>query len=281
MEKTVKNKWDGFWDNYQAKSVNVMNVEIDTWYKLVWQYSLNFWSDVFNKYSQGKSMLECGAGSAKLSLFMSTQGYNCTMLDYSFSGLKLGIDNFNKCNLKGNFIVGDTLKLPFKDDSFHVITSGGLLEHFRDVEQPIEEMIRVIKPGGVFSATIIPAKFSCQKLADIEVFICKLLYNIFNLKFKDCIKSSRRNFPFYENSIPLKEYKRICEKYGVRILFAKGVSPFPSLAMPKPVEKLYVGLMKIMMPVWKWFDASGSRFSEFWGAAFVVYGIKTEKSSSG
>lgn len=48
--------------------------------------------------------------------------------------------------LKG--AVGDVRALPFLDASFDVIYSMGTIEHFEETERAVEEMARVLKPGG-------------------------------------------------------------------------------------------------------------------------------------
>ena len=44
--------------------------------------------------------------------------------------------------------IGDVRALPFADDSFDAIYSMGTIEHFDETERAVEEMARVLKPGG-------------------------------------------------------------------------------------------------------------------------------------
>src|SRR6188474_1400159 len=44
--------------------------------------------------------------------------------------------------------VGDVRDLPFGDASFDAIYSMGTIEHFDETERAVEEMARVLKPGG-------------------------------------------------------------------------------------------------------------------------------------
>jgi len=44
--------------------------------------------------------------------------------------------------------IGDVRALPFRDDSFDAIYSMGTIEHFEETERAVEEMARVLKPGG-------------------------------------------------------------------------------------------------------------------------------------
>jgi SAM-dependent methyltransferase len=44
--------------------------------------------------------------------------------------------------------VGDVRALPFRDASFDAIYSMGTIEHFDETERAVEEMARVLRPGG-------------------------------------------------------------------------------------------------------------------------------------
>jgi len=44
--------------------------------------------------------------------------------------------------------VGDVRDMPFRDASFDAIYSMGTIEHFHETERAVEEMARVLKPGG-------------------------------------------------------------------------------------------------------------------------------------
>jgi SAM-dependent methyltransferase len=44
--------------------------------------------------------------------------------------------------------VGDVRDLPFRDASFDAIYSMGTIEHFDETERAVQEMARVLKPGG-------------------------------------------------------------------------------------------------------------------------------------
>ncbi|MCE2463762.1 MAG: class I SAM-dependent methyltransferase, partial [Dehalococcoidia bacterium] len=46
------------------------------------------------------------------------------------------------------FMVGDALSLPFPDNTFACITSGWGLRNMPDLRRSLEEMTRVVRPGG-------------------------------------------------------------------------------------------------------------------------------------
>lgn len=51
-------------------------------------------------------------------------------------------------------IVADVSALPFADNSLDAIVSESLLEHVADPQKSVEEMRRVLKPGGIIYASI-------------------------------------------------------------------------------------------------------------------------------
>lgn len=65
------------------------------------------------------------------------------------------------------FGVGDALCLPFAADTFDVVVCSEVLEHITDYESALREIDRVLKPGGVFVASV-PTFFPewvCWKLS--------------------------------------------------------------------------------------------------------------------
>jgi SAM-dependent methyltransferase len=58
----------------------------------------------------------------------------------------------------GGVLRGDATRLPFADGSFDVVITSEVLEHIQDDVTAIGEMVRVLRPGGEFAATV-PAWF--------------------------------------------------------------------------------------------------------------------------
>jgi SAM-dependent methyltransferase len=54
---------------------------------------------------------------------------------------------------------GNTLRLPFPDASFDRVLCSEVLEHVADPAQAMAELVRVLRPGGLFAASV-PTPFS-------------------------------------------------------------------------------------------------------------------------
>jgi len=244
--------------------------------RLAWQIYFEFWQEVFVSMAPGKELLECGAGSGMHSRHMASQGFRPTLLDNSMVGLDLGRREFRRRGLYGRFIVGDVFKLPFQGNQFDAVFSGGLLEHFEDVRPVIGEMVRVLKPGGLFAATIITKRFSCQSLADYTFnWTAKFMARAVTGRFKNIIWMSGRRFPFYENSISIGTYRKVIQEAGVDRVVVTGTDPFPSLALPMFMQDhVYVPVVKMLAPLWRRFNRSRSRVTDVWGQAWAAYGVK-------
>lgn len=223
-----------------------------------------------------KTMLEVGCGTGYVSLFFAKRGYRVTCLDINAFILKIAKKNFIKEGAKGKFMVGNAESLSFKDNTFDIVTSFGLLEHFGDPQTAIDEMVRVLKKGGVFFADVVPNRFSCQTVGNILNSLSVLVYwSLKGSPLKGIHKALRHFRPeYFENSISWVQYKCFMEKAGLKNVSVRGNRPFPRLTLPQSVDKVYVGILKPFRPLWKIFDRWDNWFPRFWGAGLWFWGYR-------
>ena len=141
-----------------------MENQIDT-QDLLWQniselpYFRGFLRSIEGKFFRelkinGKVLdLGCGDGhfSARTLPDLRIQGF-----DPSFSSLKLA----NSLNYYSDLVCSVGNHLPIKKSSFETIISNSVLEHIRDVDSVILEVIRILKPGGRFIITVPNSNFT-------------------------------------------------------------------------------------------------------------------------
>lgn len=93
-------------------------------------------------------VLDVGCGAGLLSNPMSEWGLEVTGLDASAESLRIA----QKFDTTGRvkYVPGDAYALPFADRSFDAVTAMDFLEHVSEPERVLDEVARVLRPGGLF-----------------------------------------------------------------------------------------------------------------------------------
>ncbi len=95
---------------------------------------------------RGLRVLEVGAGTGRDADAIMSLGADVVALDYSEESLTLmGTSTENPVAI----VCGDALRLPFCSESFDVVFHQGLLEHFKNPGDLLDENARVLKKGGL------------------------------------------------------------------------------------------------------------------------------------
>ncbi len=110
----------------------------------------------------GDRVLDVGAGFGRHVFECARRGADVVALDYAQDevvetratlGAMIEAGEIDHHRVAG-VLRGDATKLPFADDSFDKVITSEVLEHVQDDVAAISEMIRVLKPGGMFAATV-------------------------------------------------------------------------------------------------------------------------------
>jgi demethylmenaquinone methyltransferase/2-methoxy-6-polyprenyl-1,4-benzoquinol methylase len=91
-----------------------------------------------------------GTGDMALLLHRYLQPKNIVGIDISEGMLKFGIQKVEKQKLRDviNLQQGDVEAIKFANDSFDAITSAFGVRNFEHLEKGLQEMLRVLRPGG-------------------------------------------------------------------------------------------------------------------------------------
>jgi SAM-dependent methyltransferase len=110
---------------------------------------------------------EIGAGSGRLLIRLGRERpYRLIAVDYAPYAIRAVRENYARAGVDGAALFADARSLPFADASVDLVLSGGLLEHFREPAAVLREMARVLRPGGLFYADIVPRKMSLYRWAE-------------------------------------------------------------------------------------------------------------------
>ncbi|MDD5255359.1 MAG: class I SAM-dependent methyltransferase [Candidatus Omnitrophica bacterium] len=96
----------------------------------------------------GLSVLEIGCGLGTDSRTIAAKGCSVTSLDLSPSNVSFTMKGMKLFGLKGRGVCADAEKLPFKDASFDLVYSFGVLHHTPNTRAAIREIQRVLRPKG-------------------------------------------------------------------------------------------------------------------------------------
>ena len=94
-------------------------------------------------------LLEVGCGMGTDLLQFSRGGARCVGIDLTPRSIEITQHRFKLYGADGAFMISDGENLPFRDESFDVVYSNGVLHHTPDTEGAIREVHRVLRPGGI------------------------------------------------------------------------------------------------------------------------------------
>ena len=153
IKNEAKKSFDKCWEKSiysKGKQTNLYPYDI-----LVSIIARNFFNISREKRNKVRALdLGCGAGNN--SKFLSENGFDVYGLDGSKTAIKICKERFEKWNLKGDFVQGDFLKLPYKNNFFNIVIDRESLcaNKFNDIKKAIEEIHKKLKNKGIFISFI-------------------------------------------------------------------------------------------------------------------------------
>jgi SAM-dependent methyltransferase len=98
--------------------------------------------------ARGLKVLEVGCGLGTDGAQFAEAGADYTGVDLTEAAVELARKRFELFDLPGQFQTADAENLPFPDESFDLVYSHGVLHHTPETGKAIQEIHRVLRPGG-------------------------------------------------------------------------------------------------------------------------------------
>lgn len=103
---------------------------------------------VLERVPRGARVLEVAPGPGYLALELARSGYQVVGLDISRSFVRIATANAANAGVVATFEEGDAAHMPFPDDSFDFAISTAAFKNFTDPVGALDEIHRVLRPGG-------------------------------------------------------------------------------------------------------------------------------------
>jgi 2-polyprenyl-6-hydroxyphenyl methylase/3-demethylubiquinone-9 3-methyltransferase len=97
-----------------------------------------------------RELLDVGCGGGLLAEGFAALGWRVSGIDRSLPTLAAAREHARASGLAIDYQPGDAAALPFDAGRFNVVCCCDVLEHVDDVDRVVGEIVRVLKPGGVF-----------------------------------------------------------------------------------------------------------------------------------
>jgi len=149
--------------------------------------------------SKNSNILDIGCAYGRISLFIKKQGYDIVAIDNNKKMVK-----FTK-NLGIKTVLMDAKKLGIKENSFSLIVTDGLLEHFKNPDKILIEESRVTKK---YALNFVPENTQINKVLEI----LQRTPNVYWRNKKEWLRLHKKYFKkiYFKKLLRLDAY--ICEK---------------------------------------------------------------------
>jgi ubiquinone/menaquinone biosynthesis C-methylase UbiE len=199
----------------------------------------------------GARWLEIGCGRADVSLYFAKRGIRACVMDPGPMAARLARRNFLEEGCVPWPVQGDGFALSFRDGTFDESGCSGVLEHLMGCEAVVQEMARVVKPGGTcFAAIQVFTQLTVQSLVATLVrmplaFLRGLCAGGLSAGVERARRYRVRSFPV--NPARLADYRAMFTAAGLREIRSWNVNFFPALRLRGWSERGYVRLMQAVL----------------------------------
>ncbi len=160
-EKLVNNIFDSVSSKY-----DLMNDLSSLGFHRLWKQELINWLAP----QSNQTLLDIAGGTGDIAkLFIKFGGNSADIIDINYNMLINGISNDNRIR----YIVGNCEKLPIKNNVYDRITIAFGLRNITDRQLALDEIYRVLKPGG---------RFICLEFSMVNDTFVKKFYDLWSFK---------------------------------------------------------------------------------------------------
>lgn len=106
--------------------------------------------------ARSAKVLDLGCGAGTYVRLLAKQGHRVVGVDYSLPTLRRALEADPE--RRGRYLAGNAYHLPFRDGSFDLVVSIGILQASSEPERTLDEMHRVLRAGGILVVEFLNAE---------------------------------------------------------------------------------------------------------------------------
>jgi polysaccharide pyruvyl transferase WcaK-like protein/SAM-dependent methyltransferase len=134
--------------NYMAAQLNLR--QFNNWSK-VWEYPWLWFNGLWRVDCSYSSLLDLGSELSPMPWFLASLGMKVTLVESDPRYVPRWEHICRQSGLSVDWHIVSNEKLPFRDESFDVVTSFSVIEHQKDKIMAVNEVLRILKRSGLFA----------------------------------------------------------------------------------------------------------------------------------
>jgi len=148
--QSVREYWDAYAEGLEVDGAQRGSLEFFTHIKILHDRAYGYANEILNlNRLQGCKLLELAPGVGLDTVEFAAHGADVTAIDLSPACLELARMSLACRGLTGKIEIGNVEELPYPDNHFDIVVARGLFMYTRDDRRLLDELLRVLKPGGV------------------------------------------------------------------------------------------------------------------------------------
>lgn len=168
-----------------------------------------------------RAVLDWGCGYGQMTRLLVDRGLRVTSIDYDPGEPEPVSRPLERFPGLEAIRTGEPVRLPFEDECFDSVLSMGVLEHVSDPDASLDEIHRVLRPGGVLY---------CHKLPNRLSWLEAIARRSGRMYFHGQLPDDR----LYD----LSEVSRIVERHGFEPIWARRTNMLPLTLTGRLAERL-------------------------------------------
>ncbi|MGW8179658.1 MAG: class I SAM-dependent methyltransferase, partial [bacterium] len=110
----------------------------------------HFFKEIEDRKPGGSRVLDAGCGSGEKSIELGLRNFSCVAVDVSDWALGRASKTIERYGLENQVTLcrGELSGLSFADNEFDYVLCWGVLMHIRELSRPMDELARLLAPGG-------------------------------------------------------------------------------------------------------------------------------------